>query len=117
MLVRAHPQFLRAGARLDVLKCGDDAGLENVEPAGQVKTGYVDRAPEIVPIAEIVRRWMPDDLVEKRLPGDEIRILGERQVRSGNSGIVDQNVRRPEAGLGRLDGPGDAARVLTSTMS
>src|SRR6266851_7396420 len=31
VLVGADPQFLRAGARLDVLERGDDAGLENVE--------------------------------------------------------------------------------------
>ena len=80
MLVRADPQFLRAGARLDVLERGDHAGLEDVEPAGDVKAGDVDRAAEIVPGAERVRRRMGDDLVEKRLPGREIRITGQRQV-------------------------------------
>src|SRR5256885_540628 len=37
VLIRADPQFLRAGACLDVLKRRDDAGLEDVEPAGDVK--------------------------------------------------------------------------------
>src|SRR5205085_3682417 len=79
VLVRADPQFLRAGARLDLLERGDDAGLEDVEPGGDVKPGNVDRAAEIVPSSERVGGRMGDDLVQEGLPGREIGVSGERQ--------------------------------------
>lgn len=68
------------GARLDPLEGGDDAGLKNVEPARDVKTGDIDRAAEIVPGAELVGRGVADDLIEERLPGRKIGIADERQM-------------------------------------
>ncbi len=47
VLVGADPQLLRPGARLDLLKRGDDAGLEDVEPAGDMKAGDVGIEPRI----------------------------------------------------------------------
>src|SRR5215510_7499847 len=64
----------------NVLERRQDAGLEDVEPRGHMKTGNVDGAAEIVPRPEVVRGWVGDDLIEIGLPGGKVRVAGERQV-------------------------------------
>ena len=40
----------------------------------------IDRATEIVSRTKGIRRWVRDDLVEKRLPQGEVRVAGQRQM-------------------------------------
>src|SRR5215831_6528559 len=74
VLVRADPQLLIADARLNVAKCRQHTGLEDVKPRCDVKAWDLDRAAEIVRRSKCVRRRVRDDFVEKRLPDREIRI-------------------------------------------
>src|ERR1044071_5309150 len=80
VLVRSDPQLLCSGGRLDFLEGGVDAGLKDVKPAGHMKTWHIDRATEIVPRTKDIRRWVSDDLVEKRLPQGKVRIASQRQM-------------------------------------
>jgi len=79
VLVGADPQPLGAGAGLNVIERRQDARLEDVVPGGDVKPRNIDRAAEIVPRTERVRSRMGDDLVEKGLPGSEIRVSAQWQ--------------------------------------
>jgi hypothetical protein len=79
VLVGADPQFLGAGASLNVVEGRQHARLEDVEPSGDVKSWDVDRAAEIVLRAKYVGSRMADNLIEEGLPGGEIRIAGQRQ--------------------------------------
>jgi hypothetical protein len=79
VLVGADPQLLIADARLNIVERRQHAGLKDVKPGRHVKAGNVDRATEIMRRSKGVRRRVRDDLVEKGLPGREIRITGERQ--------------------------------------
>src|SRR3954467_14312701 len=106
MLVRPDPQLLGAGARLDVLERRDEAGLENVELARDMKSGNVDRPPEIMPSAEVVLCRVADDLVEEGLPGRELGGAGQGQPhpvgrsdegRRGIAGRVEPAVARGRA--------------------
>ena len=80
VLVGADPQLLRSGTGLDFLERGDNAGLEDVEPGGDMKPGDVDGAAEIMASAEGVRRRVADDFVEERLPDCEVRVARQRQT-------------------------------------
>src|SRR5215472_6214699 len=80
VLVGPDPQFLRSGARLDLLVGGDDAGLKYVKPTGHMETRYIDGATEIVLRTKSIRRWVSDDLIEKWLPQGKIRVAGQRQM-------------------------------------
>src|SRR5205085_4660333 len=48
VLVRTDPQLLMADARLDIFERCQHAGLKDVEPGRDVKSGDLDRATEIV---------------------------------------------------------------------
>ncbi len=81
VIVRPDPQELVAGARLDIVEGRDDARLEDVVPGRGVKArvsrscaGNCGRARNASGAG-----WR-DDLVEKRLPGREIRIAREREA-------------------------------------
>src|SRR4029077_5495642 len=101
VLVGADPQLLSAGAGLDVVERCHNTRLEDVEPGGDVKSGDVDGAAEIVRRTERIGCRMSDDLVEEGLPGGKIRVAGQRQA---------QPIRGPEEwGLG--EGRGGAPRV------
>src|SRR5205085_1651702 len=64
---------------LNVVERGQYAGLENIEPGRDMKSGDLDRAAEIVRRPESIWRRMRNDLVEERLPGREIGVTAEGQ--------------------------------------
>src|SRR4029077_16078007 len=68
------------GSGLDVVKRRQHARLEDVEPGGNVESRDVDSTAEIMPCARGVGCCMTDDLVEKGLPGGEVRVAGQRQA-------------------------------------
>ena len=114
VIVRADPQELVAGARLDIAEGRHDARLKDVVPGRGVKAGYLDRAPEIVARAKSVRCRMRDDLVEKRLPGREIWIAREGEPQPVRA-VDERNLAltcRIQAGVARGSPGGGALQLL-----
>ena len=76
MAVGSNPETLVADAGVEMGKGRQHAGLENIEPGRDMKTGDVDRRAKVMPGAKLVRCGMAEDFVQIGLPCREIRITG-----------------------------------------